>query len=257
MRALPAGRLLPRGHCEPAWYHGHGSLRGRQGVHAAVRRLLHGDWFVPPAPQQMQPQPASLRSHSHVRTVAACGAGFSYRYEVKECPEGHLCPAGTSEVLLRAERSKSCQELAISHLNDTGYAVPDDAPTGGYCPPGSSPYEHLVNNPSLMMPACREGFYCPNSSLAVRCPAGSFCKAGVAEPTECTVRPCPPSFPCSFPLWTSAPARARGTCACHRRTERSRSPDPLPRSLPTYRACPTASAAAQAPPTQILRSSTL
>jgi hypothetical protein len=144
--------------------------------------------------RQMQPRPGVSfdRSHSYLRMVVRCGAGLSYRYEVKECPEGFLCPAGTSEVLLRAERSKSCQQLAISHLNDSGYAVPDDSPTGRYCPPGSSPYQQLVNDPSLMMPACREGYYCPNSSLAVRCPAGSFCKASVAEPTECTVCPCTP-----------------------------------------------------------------
>jgi hypothetical protein len=72
--------------------------------------------------------------------------------------------------------------------NQEAYNVSDDAPSGRYCPAGTSPYDLLVKNKHLMVPECKEGFYCPNASAQIECPKGFFCKRMVARPRDCPGR---------------------------------------------------------------------
>jgi hypothetical protein len=45
-----------------------------------------------------------------------------------------------------------------------------------------------VKNKHLMVPQCKEGWYCPNASSQIMCPKGSFCKQMVARPRDCPGR---------------------------------------------------------------------
>jgi ABC-type multidrug transport system ATPase subunit len=111
---------------------------------------------------------------------------------VQPCPRGWYCPdpsvrvpceAGTfcSEGMVAAQPCDysrlMMQEVYVLRERDT---VLDrlgggDPWRGNYCPVN-------VTSPSR---GCDPGWYCPNASVAVECPEGSFCKGGNVWPQQC------------------------------------------------------------------------
>ena len=54
-----------------------------------------------------------------------------------------------------------------------------------------NPYTNSLMCPGESYPArCLEGFYCPNSTTRLPCPAGHFCREGSQKPVECMVSAC-------------------------------------------------------------------
>lgn len=124
-----------------------------------------------------------------------CPAGTVGRDGGGPCPKGFYCP--DPSVAIRCDEGSFCSEgmveaqtcdyerllmqnMYVEREKDT---VLDrltrygDPMRGNYCPANSTA-------PSA---ACSGGFYCPNASIAIRCPEGSFCKSGSIRPRECPV----------------------------------------------------------------------
>lgn len=115
--------------------------------------------------------------------------------EERLCPRGHYCPdPGTMRACSEGEfcsagvvAPQSCdyerllmknvyvlreRDTVVDRLTRYG-----DAFKGNYCPANAT-------TPAMV---CAEGFYCPNASVSLECPVGSFCKGGTVVPRTCPI----------------------------------------------------------------------
>jgi hypothetical protein len=114
--------------------------------------------------------------------------GLMVGSELKPCPPGHWCPAGTSSSDTTgyedADRPLPCPEGTyctfgtVTNITDTlNFTTPQQCFSGFYCPLGSQTPQGAG--------MCPPGYYCP-MAIAIACPAGSYCEGfGNSQPTLC------------------------------------------------------------------------
>ncbi|ROW02020.1 hypothetical protein VPNG_07633 [Cytospora leucostoma] len=95
-------------------------------------------------------------------------------WQQKGCNEGFLCKNNTVNSLPQyCPPIDACQEARVSG-QICGFQGSNI---------GMGPFEPVV---------CQGGFYCPDGGSKIKCPAGSYCQPGSAQPTSCSaVSSCP------------------------------------------------------------------
>ncbi|KAL6748717.1 hypothetical protein V8C86DRAFT_1122712 [Haematococcus lacustris] len=113
------------------------------------------------------------------------------------CPAGSYCVERTVEPL-SCDFNDLLQQQPFKVLPQPGQSVikrmrdQGDPLRGNLCPVGSS-------RPTSL---CAEGYYCPNTSTSLRCPASFFCPVQSIEPRRCSVlTSCPEGT--GRPRWSS------------------------------------------------------
>jgi hypothetical protein len=108
--------------------------------------------------------------------------------ELKPCPPGHYCRAGTSTADPSGEddqdRPFPCPEgtycnygVVTNESSALNFTTPQMCYSGFYCPMGSRSPQGAGE--------CPPGYYCPEA-IAIACPPGTFCKGfGNSQPKEC------------------------------------------------------------------------
>lgn len=117
--------------------------------------------------------------------------------ELRPCPPGSYCVARDvaprtcdySKLLMDSpfEPLRMDNVTVLQRLRDYG-----DPYRGNYCPANSTKPNNI----------CDGGYYCPDASIAIKCPQGYFCKPQSLSPQKChALMMCPPGT--STPRWSA------------------------------------------------------
>ena len=114
----------------------------------------------------------------------------------KSCPAGSYCgSSGLGAVSGPCTAGYWCASAATTATPTDG-TTGDECGIGEFCPEGSSGPTPCTAGSFCASPRlgavtgpCKQGFYCPTGSTTdqpiTTCPAGSYCQAGAATPTQC------------------------------------------------------------------------
>ncbi|KAG2424836.1 hypothetical protein HXX76_014257 [Chlamydomonas incerta] len=130
--------------------------------------------------------------------------------ERRPCAAGTFCPARSTapttcdypDLLLKPAALGSSAALAVKRQRDVVIRLRDDREPlrGNYCP----------NQSALPNLRCKPGYFCPNTSLQLPCPAGHFCRAESVEPVVCPLLATCPVVASSPRVWPAATAALAG-----------------------------------------------
>ncbi|CAB4034314.1 ABC transporter G family member 24, partial [Paramuricea clavata] len=118
--------------------------------------------------------------------LSACMEGYysTNGVDILPCPSGYFCEANS--VCL-----KPCPTGAYCVQN---ILAENSSVCGGFekccLPAGTAPifngYTNSLSCPGQFYPErCLEGYYCPNTTTRLGCPAGHFCRQGSQQPVKC------------------------------------------------------------------------
>ncbi|KAK9803611.1 hypothetical protein WJX72_004863 [[Myrmecia] bisecta] len=114
------------------------------------------------------------------RTFCRAGHYCPSPSEMYPCPSGSFCPSGSVT-------PTTCEYQQLMAV-DPGTIIPapqenvfervhfeGDPLAGNFCPSESSTPQN----------ACKQGYFCPNATTSILCPAGKFCKTWSRSPKDC------------------------------------------------------------------------